>query len=153
MRSRRSKFARLLPPMSRAFHESEPGLAVPVRMLPPKYLARSGVGQATRRHFLVRPAALTRRLSMPSPQWRTEAMLSAIPNGTDVWMAVPASPPLRMTIRACLDDCCDECRLPVYRCKVRGRPDAASERKSSPTAELTAVRAGTLDQRGQHHRR
>jgi hypothetical protein len=52
------RVARLLPPMSRAFHESEPGLAVRVRMLPPKYLARSGVGQATRRHFLVRQAAL-----------------------------------------------------------------------------------------------
>ena len=47
-------------------------------------------------------------------QWR------AIPNGTDVWMAVPASPPLRMTILACLNDRCDECRLPVYRCESEG---------------------------------
>jgi hypothetical protein len=70
--------------------------------------------------FLCDRRLSTRRLSMPSPQWRTEAMLSAIPNGTDVWMAVPASPPLRMTIRACLDDCCDECRLPVYRCESEG---------------------------------
>jgi hypothetical protein len=46
---------------------------------------------------------------MSSPQWmETVAMAAAIPNGTDVWMAVPASPPLRMTIRACLDDRCDE---------------------------------------------
>ena len=46
-------------------------------------------------------------------------MVAAIPNGTDVWMAVPASPPLRMTIRACLDDRCEECRLPIYRCESR----------------------------------
>jgi hypothetical protein len=46
-----------------------------------------------------------------------EVMVAAIPNGTDVWMAVPASPPLRMTIRACLDDRCEECRLPIYRCE------------------------------------
>ena len=58
-----------------------------------------------------------RRPPMSSPQWRTEAMLAAIPNGTDVWMAVPASPPLRMTVRACLDDRCEECRLPVYHCE------------------------------------
>ena len=45
-------------------------------------------------------------------------MVAAIPNGTDVWMAVPASPPLRMTIRACLDDRREECRLPVQ----GGRP-------------------------------
>ena len=44
-------------------------------------------------------------------------MVAAIPNGTDVWMAVPASPPLRMTIRARLDDRCEECRLPIYRCE------------------------------------
>ena len=50
----------------------------------------------------------------------SEAMIPAIPNGTGVWMAVPASPPLRITIRACLDDCCDECRLPVYRCELEG---------------------------------
>jgi hypothetical protein len=47
-------------------------------------------------------------------------MVAAIPNGTDAWMAVPASPPLRMTIRACLDDRCDECRLPVYSCESEG---------------------------------
>ena len=71
-------------------------------------------------------------------------MIPAIPNGTDVWMAVPASPPLRMTILACLDDRCDECHLPVYRCEFRGRPDAASVRKSSPTAELIGCSAGRL---------
>ena len=68
-------------------------------------------------------------------------MVAAIPNGTDVWMAVPASPPLRMTIRACLDDRCEECRLPIYRCRVRGRAVAASLRKSSPTAELIGCSA------------
>ena len=30
---------------------------------------------------------------------------------------VPASPPLRLTIRACLDDRCRGCGLPVYRCE------------------------------------
>jgi hypothetical protein len=44
-------------------------------------------------------------------------MVAAIPNGTDVWMTVPASPPLRLTIRAPLDTQCEECRLPVYRCE------------------------------------
>jgi hypothetical protein len=58
---------------------------------------------------------------MSSPQWmETAAKVAAIPNGTDVWMAVPATPPLRMTILACLDDRCDECRLPVYRCESEG---------------------------------
>ena len=47
-------------------------------------------------------------------------MIPAIPNGTDVWMAVPASPPLRMTIRACLNDRCEECCLPVYQCESEG---------------------------------
>ena len=46
--------------------------------------------------FLCDRRLSTRRLLMTSPQWRTEAMLSAIPNGTDVWMAVPASPPQRI---------------------------------------------------------
>jgi hypothetical protein len=71
--------------------------------------------------FLVGVGGSTRRLPMSSPQWmETAAMVAAIPNGTDVWMAVPASPPLRMTILACLDDRCDECRLPVYRCESEG---------------------------------
>lgn len=47
-------------------------------------------------------------------------MIEAIPIGAEVWAAVPATPPLRMTIRACLDDCCAECRLPVYRCETEG---------------------------------
>jgi hypothetical protein len=59
--------------------------------------------------FLVGVGGSTRCLPMSSPQWmETVAMVAAIPNGTDVWTAVPASPPLRMTIRACLDDRCDE---------------------------------------------
>jgi hypothetical protein len=32
-------------------------------------------------------------------------------------MSVPPSPPLRMTIRSCLDNSCEECGLPVYRCE------------------------------------
>jgi len=31
----------------------------------------------------------------------------------------PASPPLRLTIRACLDDHCRQCGLPVYRASQR----------------------------------
>jgi hypothetical protein len=54
---------------------------------------------------------------MPLTQGNAEAMVAAIPDGTEVWMAVPSSPPLRMTIRACLDDRCEECRLPVYHCE------------------------------------
>lgn len=47
-------------------------------------------------------------------------MVAPIADGTDVWMAAPASPPLRMTIRARLDDHCRECGLPVYRCESEG---------------------------------
>jgi hypothetical protein len=36
-------------------------------------------------------------------------MAASIAEGTDVWVVVPASPPLRLTIRACLDDGCCEC--------------------------------------------
>jgi hypothetical protein len=43
-----------------------------------------------------------------------------MPNGMDVWVLVPASPPLRLTIRARLDDVCCECGLPVYRCQLEG---------------------------------
>ena len=70
-------------------------------------------------------------------------MVPAIPNGTDVWMAVPASPPLRLTIRACLDDHCDSLEKPSP-LTVHGSPvqvvdslsandsgnDSASERAS-----------------------
>ena len=48
-------------------------------------------------------------------------MVAGITNGTDMWVAFPASPPLRVTVRACLDDCCEECCLPVYRCESEGR--------------------------------
>jgi hypothetical protein len=44
--------------------------------------------------------------------WRAE--------GIDVWMVVPASPPLRLTIAASLDDRCRECGLPVCRCESEG---------------------------------
>jgi hypothetical protein len=37
-----------------------------------------------------------------------------------VWAVIPASPPLRLTIRACVDDHCRECGLPVYRCESEG---------------------------------
>jgi hypothetical protein len=48
------------------------------------------------------------------------SMAAPIVEGTDVWVAVPASPPLRLTIRACLDDHCRGCGLPVYRCESEG---------------------------------
>ncbi len=44
-------------------------------------------------------------------------MAAPIDDGTDAWVVVPASPPLRLTIRTCLDDQCRECGLPVYRCE------------------------------------
>jgi hypothetical protein len=47
-------------------------------------------------------------------------MAAPIAVGTDVWVVVPAAPPLRLTIRACLDDHCRECGLPVYRCESEG---------------------------------
>jgi hypothetical protein len=47
-------------------------------------------------------------------------MAAQIADGTNVWVVVPASPPLRLTIRACLDDHCRECGLPVYRCESEG---------------------------------
>jgi hypothetical protein len=47
-------------------------------------------------------------------------MVAPIANGTDAWAIVPASPPLRLTIRACLEDHCCECGLPVYRCESKG---------------------------------
>jgi hypothetical protein len=53
-------------------------------------------------------------------------------------MAVPASPPLQMTILASLDDRCDECRLPVYR--LSQREARRSVRESSPAAELILPR-------------
>jgi len=43
-----------------------------------------------------------------------------IAEGMDVWAVIPASPPLRLTIRACLDDRCRECGLPVYYCESEG---------------------------------
>jgi hypothetical protein len=47
-------------------------------------------------------------------------MAAPIADGTDVWVVVPASPPLRLTIRACLENHCRECGLPVYRCESEG---------------------------------
>ena len=87
-------------------------------MLPPKHLPDVAPDEQPGAFSLSEPAALV--LPMVSPQGNAEAMIAAIPNGTEVWMAVPAAPPLRMTIRACLDDHCEECRLPVYRCESEG---------------------------------
>ena len=47
-------------------------------------------------------------------------MATSIADGTDVWAVVQASPPMRLTIRACLDDHCRECSLPFYRCEFEG---------------------------------
>lgn len=47
-------------------------------------------------------------------------MAAQIADGTNVWVVVPALPPLRLTIRACLDDHCRECGLLVYRCESEG---------------------------------
>jgi hypothetical protein len=47
-------------------------------------------------------------------------MAALIADGTDVWVVVPASPPLRLTVRARLDHYCRECGLPVYRCESEG---------------------------------
>ena len=63
-------------------------------------------------------------------------MAAQIADGTNVWVVVPASPPLRLTIRACLDDNCRECGLPVYRCEFRRRADDVSLCRQSPAAEL-----------------
>ena len=59
----------------------------------------------------------------PDPLWKLLGVLhmaTPIADGTDVWVVVPASPPLRLTIRACLHDHCRECGLPVYRCESEG---------------------------------
>jgi|tagenome__1003787_1003787.scaffolds.fasta_scaffold13814746_1 hypothetical protein len=51
---------------------------------------------------------------------RAPNMGSQIADGMDVWTLIPAAPPLRLTIRACLDDRCRECGLPVYYCESEG---------------------------------
>jgi hypothetical protein len=47
-------------------------------------------------------------------------MTAQIADGTDAWVVIPASPPLSLTIRTCLDDRCHECGLLVYRCESEG---------------------------------
>jgi hypothetical protein len=47
-------------------------------------------------------------------------MAAPIADSTEAWVVIPASPPLRLTILACLDDRCRECGLPVYRCQSEG---------------------------------
>jgi hypothetical protein len=95
-------------------------------MLTPDYLFWFGAGLLATEPLSCRGGWLYAPPVEVSPQsMETAAMVAAIPNGTDVngtdvWMAVPASPPLRMTILARLDDRCDECRLPVYRCESEG---------------------------------
>jgi hypothetical protein len=47
-------------------------------------------------------------------------MAATVADGTDVWVLTPASPPLRLTVRACLEHECPECGLPIYRCERDG---------------------------------
>jgi hypothetical protein len=44
-------------------------------------------------------------------------MAVPIADSTEEWVLIPASPPLRLTVPACLDDRCRECGEPVYRCE------------------------------------
>jgi hypothetical protein len=89
-----------LPPMSQAFNDSEPELAV-----------GAGMGSSEK------PSPGSAPRPMSAHTGSADGMVATISDGTDVWVTVPASPPLRMTIRACLNDRCAECRLPVYRCE------------------------------------
>jgi hypothetical protein len=86
-------------------------------MLPPKHLSDMAPDEQPRRHLSESAA-----LALPDVVTadNSEAMIAAVPDGTEVWMAVPAAPTLGMTIRACLDHRCEECRLPVYRCESEG---------------------------------
>ncbi len=65
----------------------------------------------------------------------SQNMVAAIADGTDVWAVVPASPPLRLTIRACLDDQCRECG-PGLPLRVRRRAVDVPLCRPSPAAEL-----------------
>jgi hypothetical protein len=47
-------------------------------------------------------------------------MIAPFANGANAWAVVLDSPPLRLTIRACLNHHCRECGLPVYRCESEG---------------------------------
>jgi hypothetical protein len=76
--------------------------------------SRLGAGQLAR-HPFAGPVRLPEDDCQIYPLGKV--MLTAIPNSTNVWMTVPASPPLRLTIRDRLDGQCEECRLPVYRCE------------------------------------
>ena len=96
----RIRVAALLPPMSQAFNDSEPELAV-----------GAGMGSSEK------PSPGSAPRPMSAHTGSADGMVATISDGTDVWVTVPASPPLRMTIRACLNDRCAECRLPVYRCE------------------------------------
>ena len=90
MRSRRSESRSFFPPMSRAFHELEPGLAGTefARFLP-NTSPDVSPGKQPGATFLPGLWLSTGRLSMPSAQWRTEAMPAAMPNGTDVMDGSP----------------------------------------------------------------
>jgi hypothetical protein len=105
-----ARVAIFLPSIFRAFHES--GMDEPYQRscCPPPALAPG-----------YSPAPFCRkswRGACPNLSTRNaDVIVAAIPNDTDVWMAVPASPPFRLTIRARLDNGCEECRLPVYRCE------------------------------------
>ena len=73
-------------------------------------------------------------------------------------MAVPASPPLRMTILACLNDRCDECRLPVDRCESEGGRCCVCAQVISDCRTIgcsvgdQTTGDSTPGQRGEHHR-
>jgi hypothetical protein len=101
--------------VSQAFHESEPRLQIEVGMLPPRKFNLTP-GKATQRPLSASVGSTRHRLTFTAVDF-TGAMIPAFPNGTDVWMSVPPSSPLRMTIRACLDNSCEECGMPVYRCE------------------------------------
>ena len=71
--------------------------------------SRLGAGQLARPPFGGAGGSSRRRLPNLSTG-DAEAIFTAIPNGTNVWMAVPASPPLRLTIRDRLKTQREECR-------------------------------------------
>jgi hypothetical protein len=63
------------------------------------------------------------------------------------WTVVPASPPLRLTTRACLDNHCRECGLPVYRRESEEPPKPGSSERNPVRLALqrfadTAPRSG-----------
>ena len=58
-------------------------------------------------------------IALPSAQARSTPRKVQV-KALDKKNRIHASPPLRLTIRACLDDHCRECGLLVYRCESEG---------------------------------